>query len=277
MKTMDFYLISAISNLHVGSGEGDFSVIDKQVQRDQITNLPIIHASGIKGALREAMEYEAKTSQPNNQKEKEGKNPVLDVFGSDPDRKVAIQQGKYNFYDGLLLALPARSSHDFFYLATCKALLQEAIENLERFQPTNVYLQPLRDLKGKASAEAQYFGKNQNGNIRLEEEWAATYNNHSLGQLSELFGDRLALLSNEAFNRLAKALPIIARNYLEDGISGNLWYEEVVPREARFMAMVSREKNSDYLNDFLLRQKGLTQLGANATVGYGLCSFKKIS
>lgn len=274
MKTMDFYLIRAISNLHVGSGEGDFSVIDKQVQRDQITNLPIIHASGIKGALREAMEYDAKNS---SEDEKRKNKLVLEVFGSDPKRNNSIQQGKYIFYDAFLLALPARSSHDFFYLATCQALLSEAAEQLERFLPENEYIPSLRALAGKASEEARYFGKNQSGNIRLEEEWIATYNNHDLGQLAELFGNRLALLSNEAFDRLAKALPIIARNYLEDGVSGNLWHEEVVPREARFLTMVSREEDSGHLNDFLKKQKWLAQLGANATVGYGLCSFKKIS
>lgn len=277
MKTIDFYVIHAVSNLHVGSGEGDFSVVDKQVQRDQVTQLPIIHASGIKGALREAMEYEAKSDAANEQEKKAKMKPVLDVFGSSPKDRTSIQQGKYNFFDGRLLALPARSSHDFFYTATCPALLKESIEHLERFQPQNEYIPLLESLLKESNEAVQYFGVDQGSDVQLEEEWQAKYNAFNLGKLVSLFGNRLALMSNVAFNRLAGELPIIARNYLNDGISKNLWYEEVVPREARFMTTVSREDGSDHLNDFLKRQKELVQLGANATVGYGLCSFKKLS
>lgn len=280
MKTMDFYLIHAISNLHVGSGEGDFSVIDKQVQRDQTTRLPIIHASGIKGALREAMEYEYKNKGSNTTPGgSNGKNPILEVFGNDPDpkKRTTFQQGKYNFYDARLLALPARSSHDFFYVVTCPALLKEAITNLETFQPQNEYLPLLKSLFDQKSGK--YFGDDQGVPVQLEEEteWEVTYDNFNLGKLTDLFGDRLALLSNQAFDRLANELPIIARNYLNDGISENLWYEEVVPREARFVNMVAREDGMDYLNTFLGSKNNLVQLGANATVGYGLCSFKKLS
>ncbi len=277
MKTMDFYLIHAISNLHVGSGEGDFSVIDKQVQRDQTTRLPIIHASGIKGAIREAMEYEQKNGATATQVSNNGKNPIVEAFGSDPKDRKSIQQGKYNFYDARLLALPARSSHDFFYVATCLALLEEAIKNFEMFQPQSEYLPLLKGLAEQASENAQYFGTDQGEPIRLEEEWDATYNKFDMGNLTKIFGNRLAILSNHAFGRLAKELPIIARNYLNDGISENLWYEEVVPREARFMAMIAREDSTDYLNTFLGSKNNLVQLGANATVGYGLCSFKKLN
>ncbi len=277
MKTMDFYLIHAISNLHVGSGEGDFSVIDKQVQRDQTTRLPIIHASGIKGAIREAMEYEQKNGATATQVSNNGKNPIVEAFGSDPKDRKSIQQGKYNFYDARLLALPARSSHDFFYVATCPALLEEAIKNFEMFQPQSEYLPLLKGLAEQASENAQYFGTDQGEPIRLEEEWDATYNEFDLDKLTDLFGDRLALLSNHAFDRLANELPIIARNYLNDGISENLWYEEVVSREARFITMIAREDGMDYLNTFLGSKNNLVQLGANATVGYGLCSFKKLN
>lgn len=275
MKTMDYYVIRAISNLHVGSGEGDFSVIDKQVQRDQITQLPIIHASGIKGALREAMEYKARgisTPQANSGQT----DPVTTVFGGSPKDRKKIQQGQYNFFDGKLLALPSRSSHDFFYLATCEALLSDAILHIEQFAPENRYLKPLKKLKSKAENTPIYFGEN-NGDIILEEEWTITHSNYDLGILKDFFGERLALLKNNHIHQLAKELPIIARNYLENGISNNLWYEEIVPREARFLTMVSREDGNNHLNDFLEEKTFTVQLGANATVGYGLCTLKKIN
>ena len=52
MKT-ELYKITTLSNLHVGSGDINFDVIDNQVQRDSITNLPNINSSSLKGAFRE--------------------------------------------------------------------------------------------------------------------------------------------------------------------------------------------------------------------------------
>lgn len=271
MKTMNFFVIRAISNLHVGSGEGDFSIVDKQVQRDQVTGLPTIHASGIKGALREAMTYEGN----GGNKAKPISADLIQVFGSDPKNRESIQQGKYNFYDAQLLALPVRSSRDFFYVATCPELLETCISLLEAHQPDNIYLDSLKAFAKEAGETSLYFGKNQSGEIQLED-WKASHNSHDIASLLALFGPRIALLTNEQFKHLAKELPIIARNYLNDGISENLWYEEVVPREARFGTMISKESDNDQLHDFLKKKKYFLQLGANATVGYGLCEFKPL-
>lgn len=270
MKTMDLYLIRAISNLHVGSGEGDFSVVDKQVQRDPVTNLPVIHASGIKGALREAMEYAAKGNAAQA-------SLITDIFGADPKRKDGkIKQGLNNFFDGKLLALPIRSSHNFFYMATCPLLLQAFIADLETFSPGHSLIAALKTLADVtvSNGAPQYFGTAA-GSIALED-WTATHNTSSVAAFSSLFGERVALLHNDDFGKLANELPIIARNYLENGISRNLWYEEVVPREARFFTMISRHQDKDELNTFLTTSKHLVQVGANATVGYGLCEFKNL-
>ena len=45
--------ISCLTNLHVGSGDIKFEIIDGQVEKDRITNNLVIFASGVKGALRE--------------------------------------------------------------------------------------------------------------------------------------------------------------------------------------------------------------------------------
>ncbi len=52
MKT-ELYKIITLSNLHVGCGDINFDVIDNQVQRDPITQLPNINSSSLKGAFRE--------------------------------------------------------------------------------------------------------------------------------------------------------------------------------------------------------------------------------
>ncbi len=271
MKAVNVYLIRAISNLHVGSGEGDFSIVDKQVQRDPVTGLPIIHASGIKGALREAIEYGKNDAQ---------KAAIIDIFGADPKRKGGkIQQGLNNFFDGKLLGLPIRSSHHFFYVATCRSLLRAFADDLECFSADHALIQPLRTLSDIDAPKRAplYFGKAAPalGSISLED-WSASYDAASVADLTAHFGDRIALLHDDDFATLAKDLPIIARNYLVNGISSNLWYEEVVPREARFYTIITRHAEKDDLNDFLKTKNNLVQLGANATVGYGLCKFKTI-
>jgi len=50
------YLLRALSNMHVGSGDNNYGIVDKQVQRDVIDPFPTIHSSGLKGAFRELLE-----------------------------------------------------------------------------------------------------------------------------------------------------------------------------------------------------------------------------
>lgn len=45
--------MECLTNLHAGSGEANYSVIDNEVQRDPVTGYPTIFASGVKGAIRE--------------------------------------------------------------------------------------------------------------------------------------------------------------------------------------------------------------------------------
>ena len=68
-------------------------------------------------------------------------------------------------------------------------------------------------------------------------------------------------------------LPIIARNILENGISKNLWYEQVVPAETVFYAIIQEEGDTLYnaINGKII------QIGANATIGYGYCKFECIT
>ena len=47
------YKIDCITNLHVGSGDLNYNIVDNEVERDAVTGYPVIHASGLKGALRE--------------------------------------------------------------------------------------------------------------------------------------------------------------------------------------------------------------------------------
>lgn len=84
-------------------------------------------------------------------------------------------------------------------------------------------------------------------------------------------------LGLDEFKELANELPVLARNNLDNGVSKNLWYEEVVPREAQFVFVVMARNDDDDFQKFNQHLDGkIVQIGANATIGYGLCHFKKL-
>ena len=79
-------------------------------------------------------------------------------------------------------------------------------------------------------------------------------------------------LSNEDLEQL----PVIARNKLEDGKSENLWYEEVVPAESRFVFYVSYDDDEIFEKFDKIIQNELIQIGANGSIGYGFCKITKV-
>jgi CRISPR/Cas system CMR subunit Cmr4 (Cas7 group RAMP superfamily) len=90
------------------------------------------------------------------------------------------------------------------------------------------------------------------------------------------FGNFLALLSDTAMRELLEEVPVIARNVLDNGISQNVWYEEAVPRKAQFLTVIWTENQafSPALNEALTTET--VQIGANATVGWGVCRFHQV-
>ena len=111
------FIITAQTNLHVGSGDGNYGIIDNLVQRDVLTELPHIHASSLKGALREF--YEEVIGD---------KIKAVSIFGSDPTNKEKdkAQKGSHSFFEAHLLVMPVASNVGNFFRATTK----ERIENL---------------------------------------------------------------------------------------------------------------------------------------------------
>ncbi len=70
-------------------------------------------------------------------------------------------------------------------------------------------------------------------------------------------------------------LPIIARNVLENGISKNLWYEQIVPAETRFFTIIGRMDDTEDVLTKKLNGKTV-QIGANGSIGYGYCKFEHL-
>jgi CRISPR-associated protein Cmr4 len=93
--------------------------------------------------------------------------------------------------------------------------------------------------------------------------------------ISTLFGDQPVLADNEHYLEMCSdyRLPVIARNNLENGQSKNLWYEQIMPRASRFFFAVTPLDEPiciDFFSEF--KEERFVQIGANATIGYGVCS-----
>jgi len=273
------YLLKTLSNLHVGNGETNYSVIDKQVQKDPLTSLPQINSSSLKGALREfvTMIDSQVQSANGNHNDEHAKALCTTVFGSEPTEQNKPIAGKCNFFDAKLLSLPVRTNEKPFMRATSKEALQSYIQSCNIFG-----LDHKLDL---TTLSTSYRSDNQGSIIIEENEW--TYDPPTCQESLAFIGEDVILLEDAHFRTLAKELPFVARNYLENGKSENLWYEEIVPRESLFYFVVQEptetlmHKNDKktikaYLNSFVhyIDDKKLF-IGANTTVGYGLCYIKQ--
>jgi CRISPR-associated RAMP protein, Cmr4 family len=258
-----YYTIKALTNMHVGSGETNTGVIDNQVQRDVVTDLPTINGSSLKGALKEFFEYHWKSD--------DGKKRLNKIFG-DKDNAA-----NYRFLSADLLTLPLRSNKKQFYLATAPMAINKmqtdlstyAIKNIEEKCPFPSENMPIVYSDNPISQLLiEDFNK---FNFKEEEKYP-----------SKLFSfveqpDLLTILSDADFKTQCNEshLPVIARNNLEG--SGNLWYEQQVPRESIFgFIVIINDEDDDYkaFNEKLTAKDSIIHIGANATVGQG---FTKIT
>ena len=134
MKTRVF-LITAKTNLHVGNESGgEFSIIDKAIQRDPLTNLPCINSSSLKGAIKEYCVHNAKLD-------------IKKVFGSDVDKDGKIinnksedtQKGDAIFFDAKLLYLPQQDKDNLFSYLTSTQVIDAMNERAKLFVPDFKY------------------------------------------------------------------------------------------------------------------------------------------
>jgi CRISPR-associated protein Cmr4 len=72
------YKIECLTNLHVGSGDANYSIVDNEVEKDEVLGSPVIHASGVKGALRDFAETSGITN-------------IVEIFGSPAENKISAK------------------------------------------------------------------------------------------------------------------------------------------------------------------------------------------
>ncbi len=293
MYKNEAYIIRTKTNLHAGSGDTNFGIVDKQVQRDSISNLPIINSSSLKGAIRD--HFSDLLAQTNDiAVDSDFVKPFVfkTIFGDEQknldeeDSKTYSKlpkQGLVKFIDAKLLFLPLRSNKKPYYHVTSVETLKNAKEFLENFE-INLNFEDI------ATNESIVLG-NENAVV---EDVECKASNLSLPNLKKIFGiENLAIFTEEDFNEAVSNLPVIARNKLNNGKSENLWYEEVLPRESILYTIFCYYDNLDSKADssgksdkkkfemaYKLFEKRLLedniQIGANASIGYGITQFSKL-
>lgn len=98
------YILECLTNLHAGSGDANFNIIDNQVQRDVVTGFPTIHSSGVKGALRVFFEEKEERKELEQTK-------IDEMFGKEAKTNDSVtSQGLLKFLDATLLAQPIQNS-----------------------------------------------------------------------------------------------------------------------------------------------------------------------
>lgn len=157
------------------------------------------------------------------------------IFGSDKNGPATdSQKGMAIFFDAKILYIPKQCDNVPYRLATRVEAVTEIIER------------------------AKMLGLDVTENMLKENVSAPGFEVLGCGDFYTLCDD--------------EHLPIIARNRLDNGTSENLWYEQVIPAETVFCAMI-QDIDGEPLN--CLDGK-YVQIGANATIGYGLCKFTKV-
>ena len=263
-----------VTNLHMGSGEANFNFIDNQVQRDPITEYPNMHPSGIKGALREFFDGI------------ESKEYVREIFGSENTEKEDNKQGEVSFIEGKLLSIPVRSNKKSYFMGTTIEIIKEYVEfsklfgkNTENLKEIEEELKKIHKKLTEAGKKVCVLGNEEKGLLieSFENNEIDFYAENDV--LSKVLGIKdIVVIKEENFkDEISKRLPVIARNQLENGVSKNLWYEEVVPRETVFYTGLVNSQNIDKFEDFCKKlEENLVQIGANATIGYGFTKFEEV-
>ncbi len=233
------YTVHCLTNLHVGSGDVNFNIIDNEVERDPVTGYPTIHSSGVKGALRSHFRGLGVDAAQ-----------IDKFFGKAIQADEGISAGQLKFFNADMLAIPMRASageRPYALVTTDAALehlqmLTEAILNRSitvQSYDQDVFVEGLHCTAGK-----------------------------------RVLGWELTVMPESDFRQVK--LPVLARNCLETGRE-NLWYEEIVPHQSLLTLFIACPDDTLDAFDAILKANPIVQFGGNASIGYGVCKVTEVS
>lgn len=257
--------------LHPGT-EQSAGVIDLPVAREAVNGYPVIAGSSLKGALRDLAEQKWGGEDPQ----------IIKTFGKQDNA------GAVAVTDARLLLLPVRSLTGHYKWVTCPYLL-------ERYQRDRKLAGMPCDIEAPKPGKEQAIinkkdGHDTGGSLFLEE-LVFDVEQHDLSGLTKSISGlirhqsvqnrltgQLVVISDDDFAYFARyGLQVNARNVLnnETKTSKNLWYEETIPPDSLFYALlIPRPGADDALQKLqkLFTAQPYLQVGGNETVGQGWCA-----
>jgi len=267
MSSMILGLLAETS-LHPGT-ESSGGVVDLPVAREAITSYPVLMSSGLKGALRDAYE--------NYCADKSIQDKSNQVFGA-PDGA-----GGISVTDGRLLLLPVRSLTSNYRWVTCPYILERLQRDLHMAGfGQDFAIPPIEKEQAIAGAEGRIYLEELSFTVSKDEETINMLANaikplvfHQAVQ--DRLVNQLIIINDDDFKHFAESgLPVIARNVLdkEKKTSKNLWYEEIIPADSLFYAiLLPRWGKETMLSELLsvFADRPYLQIGGNETIGQGWC------
>lgn len=279
MNRYTMLLIESLTNMHAGSGDTHYGIVDNLIQRNPVTGFPVIHSTGIKGALNDYFKsigyYQVKMEK---------------LFGKEGGDSEAFP-GRLIFFEANLLTMPLRSNRKVYYNATSPYIMKEYITFLKDFvlysyntHLINNWLEsfnfnsntPFYTFDSVPNPEIEDFMCDKKGkNTKAVKD--------EIEKLTGLELENIAIFNDEYFKKICEhSLPVVARNKIDDeGQSENLFYEEVLPRKTLLYFVLGEENyflKKDY-DDFiaeLTAEETIMQIGGNYSVGYGFCKIKEL-
>lgn len=256
----------AETSIHAGSGQAAGG-IDLPVAREKTTDYPVILGSSLKGALRDRAEQVWGI----------GNHRVREVFG-DPEKA-----GDVSVSDARLLLLPVRSLNGHFRWVTCPYLLERYRRDRELAGMSGELLtlpeigsaQALACSSGTLFLEELTFEAAEADLVPVVREIAPLILH---APVRERLLNGLAIVRDDDFAYFARfGLPVNARNVLDDDTktSKNLWYEETVPPDSLFYALLmARPGRVGALRELaaVFDKRPYLQVGGNETIGQGWCA-----
>ena len=271
---IDTYKIKFLTNAHIGSGGTNIDVVDNVVQKDAITKLPVIFSSSLKGAFREHFA----TQKDKFVEENHHKNFITYIFGSD-NKDNDSKPGNFVFFEAFMLTRPVRSNVLPYFNATSPFIVKKFLDYLEEFNILNDLQNELKSFYNQIKDIKKVTITKRYNNLLIED-----YDDIEVKNINipSIFAENVAIFPDEFFKDLS--LPFVARNNLENGISKNLWYEEIVPKFSTYIFFIGKPDNvnkadSDKITNFEKRfdkKSEIIQIGANKTIGYGFAKIERI-
>lgn len=267
-----------VTPCHAGSGSS-FSVIDLPIQRERHTNWPVIHASGMKGAMR--AQFDRYKGKGQMDQKVEGDLTEL-VFGSEKSEFA----GSLSVSDAKILAFPMRSSFAPFVWVTSPAVLARLNKDLKLAGKDVADLSCLKDL---ARGEALWVkGDFEAGNnILLEDVEVVTEKKMEFAAMTDILAkaERLLIVHDEVFNYgVSNCTSVMAHISIDQKTGtttdGSLRYQEELPSDTILYSVVSwgnsrnigEQIKADMIKGFVTEQaiSSHLQVGGDETLGRGI-------